>query len=147
VVAAPVGKNELILVVDDNDAIRETVTAILAKHHYRVLGASDGVEAVSLLTANQAELALVITDVDIPYLGGAALARIATQLCPDLRLLVISGLSNDEMGDTSLEEAKKFTHACLLKPFAPEALLKTVHQLLHSRKNSEQPDRAQGVPI
>jgi two-component system cell cycle sensor histidine kinase/response regulator CckA len=140
VIAAPVGQNELVLVVDDNDAIRETVTAILAKHNYRVLAASDGVEAVSLLTSHHTEIALVITDVDIPYLGGAALARIAAQICPDLRLLVISGLSHDEQDDSPLEEAKQLAHGCLLKPFAPEVLLDTVHQLLHLPKNSERAD-------
>ncbi len=134
VVAAPIGQSELILVVDDNDAIRETVTAVLAKHNYRVLNASDGVEAVSLLTTHQTDIALVITDVDIPYLGGAALTRIATQLCPDLPLLLISGLSNDEKDGSPLEAAKKLAHACLLKPFAPEVLLETVHQLLHLPK-------------
>jgi two-component system cell cycle sensor histidine kinase/response regulator CckA len=135
VVAVPIGNSELILVVDDNDAIRETVIAILTKHNYRVLSASDGVEAVSFLTAHQTEIALIITDVDIPYLGGAALTRIAAQLCPDLRLLVISGLSNDEKDGSPLEAAKKLAHACLLKPFAPEVLLETVHQLLHLPKS------------
>jgi PAS domain S-box-containing protein len=143
--AAPIGNNELILIVDDNDAIRETVTAILAKHNYRVLGASDGVEAVSLLTTHQTEIALVITDVDIPYLGGAALTRIATQLYPDLRLLVISGLSSEENGDSPLDAAKKLAHACLLKPFAPEVLLETVHQLLHLPKNPEWLDLAEKI--
>ncbi|HXC02622.1 MAG TPA: ATP-binding protein [Opitutaceae bacterium] len=146
-VAAPIGQGELILVVDDNDAIRETVTAILSKHDYHVLSAGDGVEAVSLLTTHQSKIALVITDVDIPYLGGAALAGIATQLCPDARLLVISGLSNDDAGDTPLEEARKLTDACLFKPFAPEVLLETVHRLLHPAKNSERPDRAEKVGV
>jgi PAS domain S-box-containing protein len=147
VVAAPIGQGELILVVDDNDAIRETVTAVLAKHNYRVLCASDGVEAVGLLTAHHSKIALVITDVDVPYLGGAALARIAIQLCPKIRLLVISGLSNDAAGDTPLEEAKKITDACLLKPFAPEVLLETVSRLLHPAKGTEQPDQAEKVRV
>ncbi|HWZ93603.1 MAG TPA: PAS domain S-box protein [Opitutaceae bacterium] len=146
-VAAPIGQHELILVVDDNDAIRETVTAILTKHNYRVMGAGDGVEAVGLLTSNQSEVALLITDVDIPYLGGAALATIASQLCPDARLLVISGFSNEENDDSPLEAAKKLTHACLLKPFAPKALLETVHQLLHPPINSARPGRAEKVPL
>ncbi len=147
VVAAPIGKSELILVVDDNDAIRETVTAVLTKHNYRVLSAGDGVEAVGHLTTHHAEITLLITDVDIPYLGGAALARIASQLCPHLRLLVISGLSNNEAGDTPLEEAKKITHACLIKPFAPEVLLETVHRLLQPSGHSEQPDEAEKVGV
>jgi PAS domain S-box-containing protein len=144
---APIGKGELILVVDDNDAIRETVTAVLAKHNYHVLGAGDGVEAVGLLTTHHSKIALVITDVDIPYLGGAALAGIATQICPDVRLLVISGFSNDEAGDTPLEEAKQLAHACLLKPFAPEVLLETVHRLLHPSRSPERPDRAEKVQV
>jgi PAS domain S-box-containing protein len=144
-VAAPIGQGELILLIDDNKAIRETIAAILAKQNYRVLTAGDGVEAVRQLTANHTEIALVITDVDIPYLGGAAIARIAANLCPDLRLLAISGLSGGETGDSALEATKKLTHACLLKPFTPEDLLRTVHQLLNSPHRPELPARAEKI--
>ncbi|MGA3007178.1 MAG: PAS domain S-box protein [Opitutaceae bacterium] len=129
--SAPLGAGELILVVDDDVAIRETVAAILDKHNYRILIAGDGIEAVNHLTAHPGEIALVVTDVDMPYLGGGALDRIATQLYPDLRVLVISGLSIEESNDSPPETAKNPNHDFLLKPFMPETLLKTVHRLLH----------------
>jgi PAS domain S-box-containing protein len=131
VFAVPTGNNELVLVVDDEAAVRETVAAILSKHGYRVLGAEDGVEAVNQVITHSAELVLVVTDVDMPRLGGAALARILAQLRPEMRLLVISGLSPDKANGSELEEAKNLTHGFLLKPFSPEALLEIVYSVLH----------------
>jgi PAS domain S-box-containing protein len=130
-VAACVGHGEIILVVDDDAAVRESVAAILTKKNYRVLSACDGLEAVNQFTAHGVEIALVVTDVDMPHLGGAALARVLAQLRPDLRLLVISGLSGIETDGLQLDAAMKLTHAFLLKPFTQETLLATVHELLH----------------
>ena len=129
--ATPAGNDELILVVDDDTAVRETVTAILSQHGYRVLAAEDGVEALNLAVVHSAELALVVTDVDMPRLGGAALARTLLQLCPRLRLVTISGLSRNETNGSELEATKELTHGFLLKPFSPKALLKIVHRVLH----------------
>jgi PAS domain S-box-containing protein len=131
VFAAPIGQGETILVVDDDEAICETIADSLAKQNYRVLCACDGVEAVSQLNTHHAAIALAIVDVDMPHLGGAAFARIATQLSPELRLLVISGLSGGQESDSSLEAAKKLAHAYLEKPFPAEDLLHTVHRLLN----------------
>ena len=132
---APGGNRELILVVDDNLAVRETVIAMLSTHHYRVLSAGDGVEAVKCFAAHSAEIALVITDVDMPNLGGVALARRLTQLRPDLRLLMISGSSDDETYVSLTEAAANLAPAFLLKPFNTKVLLEKVHQLLQPLQN------------
>jgi len=129
--AALAGKNELILVVDDDQPIREMVGEILRKHNYSVVSAGDGVEAIGLFNAQTTEVALLITDRDMPNLGGGSLARILTRHCPDLRLLVISGLAESNTSDSGFEASTELAHAFLLKPFTAEVLLKAVHSLLH----------------
>jgi CheY-like chemotaxis protein len=132
----PAGKGECILVVDDNAAVRETVAAILARHNYLVLIANDGVEAVNHITMNIARISLVITDVDMPYLSGTALTRILARLRPELRMLVISGLPDDQTERSVIESAENPTNAFLLKPFTPEVLLETVGRLLNSSEKT-----------
>jgi PAS domain S-box-containing protein len=127
----PPGNGELILVVDDDTAVRETVASVLVKQRYRVLTAADGVEALDHFTAHSQEIALVISDVDMPRLGGIALAGILAQFRPELRLLVISGMALADPGDSQDEPTKKWTHPFLLKPFSHQMLVNSVHELLH----------------
>ncbi len=129
--AIPEGHGELVLVVDDDKAVRDVVAAMLRRYNYRVLCCNDGVEALELFTANLNEFVLVITDVDMPKLGGAGLTRMLLQLRPDLRVLAISGLSQSAADIASIPEARKLAHAFLQKPFKFEDLLGAVHRLLH----------------
>jgi PAS domain S-box-containing protein len=127
----PDGHGELILLVDDDAAIRSMTAAILEKHGYHVVSCVDGVEAIVLFVTRADEISLVITDVDMPRLGGIELARTLSQIRPDIRLLAISGLSAGETGGSAVSAAKKVTHAFLLKPFDAVSLLGAVHRLLH----------------
>jgi PAS domain S-box-containing protein len=127
----PDGHGELILLVDDDAAIRSIATAILEKHGYRVVSCVDGVEAIVLFITRAGEISLVITDVDMPRLGGMELARTLSQIRPDIRLLAISGLSPDKTGGSAVSAAIKVTHAFLLKPFDEKCLLGAVHRLLY----------------
>jgi PAS domain S-box-containing protein len=127
----PEGHGELILVADDDKAIREMVAEILGNHGYRVLSCSDGVEAVKLIYARPGGISLVVTDADMPRLDGVALVRTLLQLRPEIRLLAMSGLSREETGGLDLTEIQKLAHAFLAKPFKPEDLLGAVHELLH----------------
>jgi PAS domain S-box-containing protein len=129
----PMGHGELILVVDDDTAVRDSVSAVLSKQDYRVLEARDGVEALNHLTQHGNEIALVITDVDMPLLDGAALVRIVAQLRPDLPLIVMSGHAADASNAAALTTAKKSAHDFLLKPFPAETLLATVHKFLQPK--------------
>jgi len=126
-----IGHGELILLVDDDAAIREVVTAILGRNGYRIVSCVDGVEAIANFTALGDTVDLVITDVDMPRLGGVALCRALSQMRPDIRLLAISGLSRAESDVSDIPEIRMLAHAFLLKPFSPEAILGAVHRLLH----------------
>ena len=124
------GNKELILVVDDDDPVRDTVAKILEKNNYRTITAKDGMEALSRFNLRAQEIALVITDIDMPHLSGIALARILTRRKPDLRLLVMSGLRQNDDPDF-LDDASQRSHrSFLLKPFTHETLLDAVGALL-----------------
>jgi PAS domain S-box-containing protein len=127
----PDGHGELILLVDDDEPIRDNVSAVLEKHGYRVVSCADGVEAIVLFITRAAEVALVITDVDMPRLGGTELAHTLSQIRPDIPLLAISGLPQDETDSSGVSAAKRVTHAFLPKPFNAVELLGAVHRLLH----------------
>ena len=129
--ALPQGRGELILVVDDEAVFSELVTTILETNGYRVVSCRDGVEAISLFAPRHAEFSLVITDVDMPRLGGVALARALLRIFPDVRIIAMSGLSRTESDASDVPEMQKLAHAFLLKPFKAEALLGAVQQLLH----------------
>ena len=134
-VDTPDGHGELILVADDDKAIRDLVTEILGSHGYRVLSCADGMEAITLIYARPSDFSLVVTDADMPRLDGVALMRAVLQMRPDIRFLAMSGLSSSGTEGTAVPEIQKAAHAFLLKPFTPGDLLATVHRLLHPTEN------------
>lgn len=127
--AIPRAAGELILVVDDETGVRELLSAILVNHGYQVLTARDGIEGISLFTAQQTHVALVITDMHMPHGSGDSFAGLLRLIRPDIRLLFMSGLGADEAGRDP--QAAGSTDPFLLKPFKPAVLLDAVHKMLH----------------
>ena len=125
----PPGKGELILVVDDEQHIREMTQAMLTKSGYRVLLAADGAEAAVIFAQRAAEIRLVITDLHMPNLDGAMLGRALRRITPGARLLVMSGMQSD-LGTRPDSQSEEFADGYLHKPFKPEVLLAKVHALL-----------------
>jgi nitrogen-specific signal transduction histidine kinase/ActR/RegA family two-component response regulator len=127
------GAGELIVVVDDDARVREMTAAILSRHGYRVLTASDGTEAVAIFAARGSEISMIITDVRMPNLDGAALANVVLQLNPLVKILAMSGLSSGGQNG----QMQRYAGAFLYKPFKIEALLHAVRGLLHSEAAAE----------
>jgi two-component system cell cycle sensor histidine kinase/response regulator CckA len=121
------GNGELILIVDDEDQIRDITSAILSRNGYRVLIAGDGSEAVALFASRSSEISLVVTDMSMPNLDGAILANIVQHLNPAVKILAMSGLSSSG-GESKM---RQITGSFLFKPFKVEALLQAVNKLLH----------------
>lgn len=128
------GHNELILVVDDDPSIQNLVAAILGKFGYRVMKCSDGLEAIALFKARTGEIALVITDADMPRLGGLALAQALLEVRPDIRIISMSGMSHQGVASPDIPSLRGLTHGFLQKPFKIEELLAAVHQQLHAAR-------------
>ncbi len=135
--AIPRGHGELIMIVDDESDIREVVSATLIGHGYRVLLASDGLEAVALFAPRSAEIKLVLTDLHMPGLEGGTLAIVLRRLDPGVRLLAMSGMSAGQNRAAPLPDI--FQGAFMMKPFTIETLLKTVHQQLPAPTGSRSP--------
>ncbi len=114
------GAGELILVADDEKAIRELIAAELTAFGYRVLTATNGAEAVAQFRAHAEEVRLFITDSAMPVMDGHQAVAELRKLRPGLPVILTSG----EL------EADKADGVAVSKPFALEELLSAIHKLL-----------------
>jgi len=117
--------DETLLLVDDEPALVDLAKDILSKQGYRVLTASDGMQALNVL--KQEVVDLLITDVIMPNMDGGELVKQVRQLYPHIKIQVVSGFSDDRyinLGEGFLRENM------LYKPYASNALLLRVRQLL-----------------
>ncbi|HWA87196.1 MAG TPA: response regulator [Opitutus sp.] len=122
-----VGRGELVLIVDDESSIRELAHAILSRHGYRVLTAANGVEAMSACVQHQEEIALVVTDLGMPEMGGNALAKVLTTLKPAQKILFMTGAD----GHASVGETKPPAGSAVLnKPFVVDEFLAAVRNTI-----------------
>jgi two-component system, cell cycle sensor histidine kinase and response regulator CckA len=121
-----VGHNEMILVVEDAETIRKMVCAMLIQSGYRCLDAADGEEALRLIAGAKDRIDLVLTDVMMPKMGGAELARRLSRLSPDVRIVFMSGYSDDPIVRTIERSPSIF----LPKPFTANALMEKVRHTL-----------------
>jgi PAS domain S-box-containing protein len=124
---APLGRQELVLVVDDEVAIRDITRKILEKYGYRAITAGDGAEAVALYALQRQEISLVITDLMMPIMDGVAVVRALRRINPRIRIIAMSGLqlAGDGPGSASAGVAH-----VLPKPFSAQALLRLIHEVL-----------------
>lgn len=124
------GNGELILVVDDDAIVREIATVTLEAGGYNVVTAADGTEALAIYTKHQQNLKLVLTDMDMPIMDGATLARFLRKLSPDVRIVGTSGTSERP----ALKELESYgMNAFLPKPYTSEILLRSIFETLHHK--------------
>jgi len=116
----PHGNGELILVVDDEAAVRAITQETLESFGYRVVTAADGSEAAALYAQHQADVAAVFTDMMMPVMDGPATIRVLMQMNPEVRIIAASGL-NAEGGAAKV--AGMGVKHFLPKPYTSLALL------------------------
>ncbi|HEY9604214.1 MAG TPA: ATP-binding protein, partial [Allocoleopsis sp.] len=123
----PKGHGELILVVDDEDSIREITKTSLEKNSYRVLVAKDGIEAIALYSQHKEEIRAVLIDMMMPSMDGPTAIRVLQKINPQVKIIGVSGLlSNHQMLGVLNTSVKKF----LLKPYTSNDLLKNLQAVL-----------------
>lgn len=119
--------DETILLVEDEEDIRWLTILNLENQGYTVLAASSGDEAIVLAETHNKEIDLLITDVQMPGINGVQLAELLSRQIPGLRVLFVSGHSNDTLS----EEVLRSTNARYLqKPYLSDALLSAVQSSL-----------------
>ncbi len=121
------GNGELILVVDDEPAVRRLAETVLARNGYRTLLAADGREGFSLYEQHRADIKLIISDLMMPQMDGPAFLRSLRERHYDTRAIIITGLGEENR----LSEARAAgADAVLNKPFTAEQLLIQIQHLL-----------------
>ncbi len=131
--AAPRGEGELVLVVDDEPALRALATMTLETHGYRTLTARDGLEAITACMRYDGEIRVVVTDMVMPKMAGQPTIQAIRKCFPAARILATSGLVNEATTSFAARHADAF----LPKPYSVEQLLGTVHDLTRARRAPE----------
>jgi CheY-like chemotaxis protein len=109
-----------VLLVDDEDAVRELTRLVLQTSGHRVLAARDGPEALALAAGHSGPLPLLVTDVVMPRMSGTQLAERLHSLWPEMRVLYLSGHTGESLAGAAFLE----------KPFSPAALVRKVREIL-----------------
>ena len=118
---------ETVLLVEDEAAVRGLAKRVLTQRGYRVLEAADGAIALRLAAGHVGEIDLVLSDVDMPNLGGRGMVEELKELSPDMRVLFMSGYPKEEIFP---EPARARRTPYLQKPFTAEALCNEVRSAL-----------------
>lgn len=127
------GHDELILVVDDDESVRQITARILGGHGYRTVTAVDGADAIAVFAPLAHEVRLLLTDLQMPLLGGPALVTALRRLQPSLPVIAMSGAASRN----SYVKNNEFTSAFLAKPFQAETLLSVVRDTLDTTVQPE----------
>lgn len=132
IAATPSGCGELILVVDDEPAIREITKTSLEHHNYQVMTASDGIEAVAIYAQHKNKISAVVIDMMMPNMDGATTINTLLKMNYQVRIVAVSGLINSEkVPGINTENSVSFLH----KPYTTQALLQTLHKVLLQNQN------------
>ena len=126
ILEAPPGE-ETILVVEDEEPVRNLVKETLVEVGYKVFVASNGEEALALLSQNRDPIHLLITDVVMPKMGGQALASRIGSRYPEMQVLFMTGYFDIDIGRQDNPLGRK---PCIFKPFAPHELACKVREML-----------------
>ena len=121
------GRGELILVVDDEESIREITKAMLENSGYKVATACDGAEGLAAYTKQQGQIKLVIMDMMMPILDGRQSIRALRKIDPDVKIIAVSGLASTGKTEAALEED---VFASLRKPYSSDVLLQKIAEAL-----------------
>ena len=128
----PLGQGELVLVVDDEESIRQITKGTLETFGYRVVTAEDGAEAVALYAQNRDEVACVITDMMMPFMDGPATIRALQKMNPRVKIIAASGLGGQ---DKAAEAASAGVQLFLPKPYTAEKLLKSLARIIRGESS------------
>lgn len=121
----PHGAGQLILVVDDEEAMRRITKLTLELYNYRVVTAANGVEALSCYAQQSKEIKVVILDMMMPIMDGTATINALEAINPRVRVIAASGIIDraQQAGSSSV------VRALLGKPFTADTLLTTLHEV------------------
>jgi len=123
-------EDETILVAEDEEAVRSLVTRTLRKQGYRVLEASNGVEALAVARGCAGRIDMLLTDVVMPEMNGKILASTLETERPGIKVLFVSGYMDDAIIRHGILDSDM---AFLQKPFEPAAILRKIREVIDAK--------------
>ena len=132
--SSPVEKSdnfETVLVVEDEEIVRDLVCAVLEEEGYNVICAADGLEALEVAGNFDGNIHLLVTDVIMPHMNGPELATKLSELRPDMKVLYVSGYSDNDIGHHGVLDPR---FELLQKPFSPQALARKIRDVIQESR-------------
>lgn len=124
------GNYETVLVVEDEEIVRELVCDVLEEQGYNVLRANHGLEGLEIAEKFEGEIQLLVTDVIMPHMNGPELAEKLSLVRPTMKVLFVSGYSNNDISDQGVLEPGI---ELLQKPFTPQVLARRVRDVIEDQ--------------
>jgi len=115
-----------VLVVEDNDSVREVLTILLSRRGYRCESATNGIEAMQKV--RQSNFDAVITDLHMPEMDGITLTRELTLRFPDVPVMIVTGQLDEHFRESAITAGAR---EVIRKPFAISELTVRLHRMLH----------------
>jgi CheY-like chemotaxis protein len=120
--------SETILLVEDEDVVRDLTRRVLERQGYTVLTCADGMQAVALAELNDRRIDLLLTDVVMPGMRGYDVAKRVSDTRPEIKILYMSGYAEEAL----IGQPAFAANALIEKPFAVDALARRVRETLES---------------
>lgn len=121
------GGTETLLLVEDEQMLRELLSGLLVEKGYTVLTAADGKEAITLYDKHKTEISLVLCDLDLPKLDGHEVLKEIKKINPDVKFILASGYIDPVQ---KIEITKSGLSAILQKPYIPGEMMKKIRATL-----------------
>lgn len=124
------GQGELILFVDDEAQIREIAKIVLEKYNYKILTASNGIEAIALYAQYSQDIRAVFMDIVMPEMDGNTAIRTLQKIDPKVKIIACSGIDPKV---SSANAGHAHGDLVLSKPYTAQDLLNSLHHILHKK--------------
>lgn len=136
--------SEVVLVVEDEEIVKNMIINIFENQGYTILTASNHREAVQWVDDYPEEIQLLLSDVILPQMSGPELAKILTARRPGMKVLFMSGYSEDAIAHHGVLNEKV---NLIRKPFSPNGILRKVRQVIDARQESLSEQRTGGSAL
>lgn len=125
----PAGGTEMVLIAEDDEAVRKLIRDVLERFGYKVIAAEDGEDAIEKFRENKEEIRLLLLDLIMPRKSGKDVYEEIKEIKPDIKAIFLSGYTADILFKRGiLDEGLDFIH----KPFSPREILRKVREVLDS---------------
>jgi DNA-binding NtrC family response regulator len=120
-----------VLVVEDDDSLRELLKTMLEAHGFKVLTATDGLDAVEVFTKNKENIGVVLSDLGLPYLGGWDAFLRMKKINPELKGILASGYFHPSVKE---EIIKSGAENFIQKPYNTPEIVAMLHRMLEEEE-------------